>query len=48
VVRRKFTDQEVLSDDFQQEVIATFLGMRPFFDYMSEILTADLNGESLV
>jgi uncharacterized protein (TIGR02453 family) len=48
VVKRKFTDQEVLSDDFQQEVIATFLAMRPFFDYMSELLTSDLNGESLV
>jgi uncharacterized protein (TIGR02453 family) len=47
VVKRKFTDQEVLSDDFQQEVLATFLAMRPFFDYMSELLTSDLNGESL-
>jgi uncharacterized protein (TIGR02453 family) len=47
VVKRKFTDQEVLSNDFQQEVIATFLAMRPFFDYMSELLTSDLNGESL-
>jgi uncharacterized protein (TIGR02453 family) len=48
VVMRKFTDQEVLSDDFHQEVLATFLAMRPFFDYMSELLTADLNGESLL
>jgi len=47
VVKRKFTDKEVLSDDFQKEVIATFLAMRPFFDYMSELLTTDLNGESL-
>lgn len=45
VVLRKFTDKEVISDDFQQEVLATFLAMRPFFDYMSEILTTDLNGE---
>jgi uncharacterized protein (TIGR02453 family) len=45
VVMRKFTDEEVLSDDFQQEVTATFLAMRPFFDYMSEVLTTDLNGE---
>jgi uncharacterized protein (TIGR02453 family) len=48
VVMRKFTDQEILSADFQQEVIATFLAMRPFFDYMSELLTTDLNGESLI
>jgi uncharacterized protein (TIGR02453 family) len=47
VVMRKFTDKEVLSDDFQKEVIATFLAMRLFFDYMSELLTTDLNGEPL-
>jgi uncharacterized protein (TIGR02453 family) len=47
LVMRKFTDEDVLSDNFQQKVIATFLAMRPFFDYMSEILTSDLNGESL-
>jgi uncharacterized protein (TIGR02453 family) len=45
VVMRKFTDKEVISDDFQQEIISTFLAMRPFFDYMSEVLTTDLNGE---
>ena len=47
VVKRKFTDKEVLSDDFQKEVMATFLAMRPFFDYMSELLTTDLNGQPL-
>jgi uncharacterized protein (TIGR02453 family) len=48
VVKRKFTDAEVLSDDFQREVILTFLALRPFFDYMSEVLTTDENGELLV
>jgi uncharacterized protein (TIGR02453 family) len=47
VILRKFTDDEIFSPDFQNEVIATFLAMRPFFDYMSEILTTNLNGESL-
>lgn len=47
VVMRKFTDKEVLSDDFQKEAVLTLLAMRPFFDYMSEVLTTDLNGESL-
>ena len=47
VVKRKFTDQEVLSDDFQKEVIATFLAMRPFFDYMSDVLGTNLNGEPI-
>ncbi|MCQ9640129.1 DUF2461 domain-containing protein [Chryseobacterium sp. WG14] len=47
VVMRKFTDKEVLSDNFQKEVVLTLLAMRPFFDYMSEVLTTDLNGEPL-
>ncbi|RXM52575.1 MULTISPECIES: DUF2461 domain-containing protein [unclassified Chryseobacterium] len=48
VVMRKFTDKEVLSDNFQKEVLQTLLAMRPFFDYMSEVLTTDLNGEPLI
>jgi len=48
VVMRKFTDQEVVSEGFQKEALLTFLAMRPFFDYMSEVLTTDLNGESLI
>ena len=47
VVMRKFSDEEVFSNDFQKEIIATFLAMRPFFDYMSDVLTTDLNGEPL-
>ncbi|PQA92468.1 TIGR02453 family protein [Chryseobacterium shigense] len=47
VVMRKFTDKEVLSDGFQKEALLTLLAMRPFFDYMSEVLTTDLNGEPL-
>jgi uncharacterized protein (TIGR02453 family) len=46
VVMRTFTDKEVVSRNFQKDIIATFLAMRPFFDYMSEVLTTDLNGES--
>jgi uncharacterized protein (TIGR02453 family) len=47
VVIRKFTNKEVLSDGFQKEAVLTLLAIRPFFDYMSEVLTTDLNGESL-
>ncbi len=43
-----FTDQEVLADDFVEKVNNTFKIIRPFFDYMSEVLTTDLNGESLI
>jgi len=47
VVKRPFTNTEVCSSNFQEEIMATFLAMRPFFDYMSDILTSDLNGESI-
>ncbi|WP_205509815.1 DUF2461 domain-containing protein [Longitalea arenae] len=41
---RPFTDQEVLSDLFLNQASQTFKNMRPFFDYMSEVLTTDTNG----
>lgn len=43
-----FTDQEVLSPDFLNTIDKTFKVIRPFFDYMSELLTTDLNGERVV
>ena len=47
LLTRSFSDKEVLASNFQEEVLATFQAMRPFFDYMSEVLSTDLNGESL-
>jgi uncharacterized protein (TIGR02453 family) len=44
---RKFTDKEVMSPGFVKQVSDTFQLMRPFLNYMSEILTTDLNGEKL-
>jgi uncharacterized protein (TIGR02453 family) len=43
-----FTDQEVLAPDFINQANRMFKSIRPFFDYMSEVLTTDLNGESIV
>ncbi len=48
LLMHKFTDKEVLSADFPQKVTDIFRQMRPFFDYMSEVLTTDVNGVSLV
>lgn len=48
IVRRDFTDAEVLAPGFVQEVNLTFEAMRPFFNYMSDVLTTDANGVSLV
>ncbi len=47
-VVRRFKDKEVTADDFLKETVKTCKAFRPFFDYMTEILTTDLNGESLV
>ena len=44
---KRFTDKEVLSKDFAIKVNEGFVAMRPFFDYMSEALTTDSNGEQL-
>ena len=48
IFTRKFTDKEVLSPSFADEVNKTFSAIRPFFDYMSDVLTTNLNGESLL
>ena len=45
---KKFTDKEVLSAGFQDQIITHFKAIRPFFDYMSNVLTTDLNGVSLL
>ena len=44
---RSFSDKEVLSPNFLNEVNKTFKGIRPFFDYVSEVLGTDLNGEPI-
>ncbi len=48
IVRRDFTDKEVHANNFMDQVNDTFKAIRPFFDYMSEVLTTDLNGVSLL
>ncbi len=47
LVKRNFSDKEVMSDTFLKEAAQTFRHMRPFFDYMSEVLTTDMNGLEL-
>lgn len=48
VVRHPFTDEEVFSGGFKELLIKHFVLLRPFFDYMSSVLTTDLNGVSLL
>jgi uncharacterized protein (TIGR02453 family) len=45
---RNFSDTEVLGPQFIDEVDNSFKVIRPYFDLMSEILTTNLNGESLL
>ena len=41
---KKFDDKSVLSPDFKNQIISHFIAIRPFFNYMTSILTTDLNG----
>lgn len=42
IFTKKFTDDEAMSKEFLFEIIKAFIGIRPFFDYMSEVLTRHL------
>jgi len=48
IFTKKYTDKEVLSSGFLKDVGASFKAIRPYFDFMSDVLTTDLNGESLI
>ncbi|MBU2946413.1 DUF2461 domain-containing protein [Zobellia uliginosa] len=48
IFTRKLLDKEVLSPNFAEEVDKAYSAIRPFFDYMSDVLTTNLNGESLL
>ena len=44
---RNFTDKEVMAKKFIDQLNDTFRRMRPFLDFMSEVLTTDENGEPI-
>lgn len=43
----RYKDSEVTDKGFMKQLVKDFKAVRPFFNYMSEILTHDLNGEPL-
>ncbi|WP_372754962.1 DUF2461 domain-containing protein [Mariniflexile sp.] len=45
---KKYTDAEVLDSNFICDVNTSFKAIRPYFNYMSEVLTTDLNGVSII
>jgi uncharacterized protein (TIGR02453 family) len=48
IFTKKYTDKEVLDPNFINEVNNSFKAIRPYFNYMSEVLTTDLNGVSTI
>ena len=48
IFTKKFSDKEVTSASFLHEVTDAFKAIRPYFDYMTDVLTTDLNGVSLI
>ena len=43
-----FSNKEVLDSTFANKIVSSFREIYPFFDYMSNVLTTDLNGESIL
>lgn len=48
IFSHQFSDEEVLAPDFAKTLVNHFKELRPLFDYMSEVLTTDLNGVSIL
>ena len=48
ILKHNFSDEEVLDSEFVLKVNEIFKTVRPFFDYMSSVLTTNLNGESII
>ncbi|HKR05236.1 MAG TPA: DUF2461 domain-containing protein [Bacteroidia bacterium] len=48
ILKHEFTDKEVCSPDFVSKANDVFKKMRPYFNFMSEVLTTDANGVSLI
>ncbi len=48
IFRRNFTDKEVLSPTFLDEIDKSYKAIRPYFDFMGDVLTTNLNGESVL
>ena len=48
IFTKKFNDKEVLDPNFIDEIDIAFKAIRPYFNYMSDVLTTDLNGVSLI
>lgn len=43
----RFTNKEVHDDSFLKEVLKSYKLIRPYFDYMSDVLTTNMDGERI-
>ncbi|MGB0389965.1 MAG: DUF2461 domain-containing protein [Salibacteraceae bacterium] len=48
IISEKFDSSLASKEELSEKIISSFIAMRPFLDYMSDILTTDLNGESTI
>lgn len=48
IVSHSFADKEVTSPGFLKEVMKYMKATGPFFNYMSDVLTTDSNGQSII
>jgi len=47
-VNRELPKALATDDRLVKEIVKTYKAVRPWFDYMTDILTHDLNGRSLI
>ncbi|MBS7333817.1 MAG: DUF2461 domain-containing protein [Weeksellaceae bacterium] len=45
---KKFDDHEIFEQDFPQKVVEAYQILLPFYNYMTEVLTTNENGESII
>jgi len=48
IIMKSFRNEDVLKSDFPSNVAEVYKVMLPFFNYMTEVLTTNENGESLI
>lgn len=48
IFTKTYTDAQVLSPGFLEDVNKAFKAIRPYFDYMTDVLNTNINGELLI
>ena len=48
LLKKDFDNKAVFQPDFKDQVVEGYKTMEPFFRYMTDVLTTDANGESII